>query len=148
MRNIMSKSNFDEIKELDKELNKYKHHYKMFIRLNVVKMVKQGYTRGEAADTFNVHRKSAEKWVKIYNENGISGLEPDYSNCGADSKLTDEQWEELKEIVTNPEEDYDVRRVKNLIEKKYGVKYSRKQIWFILRKKFQLEYDENSLILK
>lgn len=144
----MSKSNFDEIKELDKELNKYKHHYKMFIRLNVVKMVKQGYTRGEAADTFNVHRKSAEKWVKIYNENGISGLEPDYSNCGADSKLTDEQWEELKEIVTNPEEDYDVRRVKNLIEKKYGVKYSRKQIWFILRKKFQLEYDENSLILK
>ena len=144
----MSKSNFDEIKELDKELNKYKHHYKMFIRLNVVNMVKQGYTRGEAADTFNVHRKSAEKWVKIYNENGISGLEPDYSNCGADSKLTDEQWEELKEIVTNPEEDYDVRRVKNLIEKKYGVKYSRKQIWFILRKKFQLEYDENSLILK
>ena len=144
----MSKSNFDEIKELDKELNKYKHHYKMFIRLSVVKMVKQGYTRGEAADTLNVHRKSAEKWVKIYNENGISGLEPDYSNCGADSKLTDEQWEELKEIVTNPEEDYDVRRVKNLIEKKYGVKYSRKQIWFILRKKFQLEYDENSLILK
>ena len=142
------KSNSYEIKEIDNELNKYKHHYKMFIRLSVVKMVKQGYTRGEAAEAFNVHRKSAEKWVKIYNEKGLSGLEPDYSKCGVDSKLTDEQLEELKKIVTDPEKDYDMRSVKKLIEEKYGVKYSRKQIWVILRKKFGLQYDENSLILK
>lgn len=142
------KSNINEIKEIDKELNKYKPHYKMFIRLSVVKMVKEGYTRGEAAETFNVHRKSAEKWVKIYNEKGIEGLEPDYSKCGVDSKLSEEQLEELKKIVTDPENDYDVRSVKKLIEEKYGVKYSRKQIWVILRKKFGLNYDENSLILK
>ena len=144
----MDKLNSDEIKELDNELNKYKPYYKMFIRLSVVKMVKQGYTRGEAAEAFNVHRKSAEKWVKLYNDDGISGLEPDYSRCGVDSKLSDEQLEELKKIVTNPEKDYDVKTVKKLIEDKYGVKYSRKQIWYILRKKFGLNYDENSLILK
>ena len=143
-----NKSYSSEIKEINNELNKYKHHYKMFIRLSVVKMVKEGYTRGEAAEAFNVHRKSAEKWVKIYNEKGINGLEPDYSKCGVDSKLSDEQLEELKKIVTNPEKDYDVMSVKKLIEEKYGVKYSRKQIWVILRKKFGLNYDQNSLILK
>ena len=111
-------------------------------------MVKEGYTRGEAAEAFNVHRKSAEKWVKIYNKKGIHGLEPDYSKSGVDSKLSNEQLEELKNIVTNPEKDYDVTSVKKLIEDKYGVTYSRKQIWVILRKKFGLNYDENSLILK
>ena len=141
-------SNLDEIKKIDNELNKYKQSYKMFIRLSVVKMVKQGYTRGEAADAFNVHRKSAENWVKIYNEEGIGGLEPDYSKCGVSSKLSDEQMEELKKIVTDPEKDYDVKSVRELIKDKYGVKYTRKQVWFILRKKFGLNYDENNLILK
>ena len=141
-------SNLDEIKKIDNELNKYKQSYKMFIRLSVVKMVKQGYTRGEAADAFNVHRKSAENWVKIYNEEGIGGLEPDYSKCGVSSKLSDEQMEELKKIVTDPEKDYDVKSVRKLIKDKYGVKYTRKQVWFILRKKFGLNYDENNLILK
>ena len=146
--NSSSKAYSNEIREIDNELNKYKHSYKMFIRLSVVKMVKQGYTRGEAADAFNVHRKSAEKWVKIYNKEGLSGLEPDYSRCGVNSKLSDEQMEELKKIVTDPENNYDVMSVKKLIEEKYGVKYTRKQIWVILRKKFGLNYDENSLILK
>ena len=86
-----NKNNLKEIKEIEKELNKYRPHYKMFIRLSVVKLVKEGMSRGEAADTFNVHRKSAENWVKIYDKKGLSGLIPDYSNCGVESKLSDEQ---------------------------------------------------------
>ena len=39
---INENDNLEDIKEIDRELNKYKQHYKMYIRLSVVKMVKQG----------------------------------------------------------------------------------------------------------
>jgi transposase len=131
-------SDVKEINLINNELNKYKHHYKMFVRLSVVKMVLQGATRGEAAEAFNVHRKSAENWVKIYNEKGISGLEPDYSKCGADSKLSNEQLEELKNILINSKKDYNVSSVNKLIEEKFGIKYSYKQTWVIVNKKLEL----------
>ena len=138
----------EEIKKIDNELNKYKPYYKMFIRLSVVKMVLQGVTRGVAAEAFNVHRKSAENWVKIYNKKGISGLQPDYSKCGADSKLSNKQLEELKNIIINSEKDYDINSANELIENKYGIKYSYKQTWIILIKKLGFNYEEHKLILK
>ena len=49
----------DEIKEIDRRLKNYKHDYTMYLRLSVIKLVKQGCTRGEAAEKFNVHRKTA-----------------------------------------------------------------------------------------
>ena len=120
----------------------------MFIRLRVVKMVLQGVTRGVAAEAFNVHRKSAENWVKIYNEKGISGLQPDYTKCGADSKLSNKQLEELKNIIINSEKDYDINSANELIENKYGIKYSYKQTWIILIKKLGFTYEEHKLIFK
>lgn len=44
-KNIMSKGKIikeDEIKELTKHLEDYKHHYKMYIRILAVRMVKLG----------------------------------------------------------------------------------------------------------
>lgn len=42
---ISNKNDLKEIKEIEKELNKYKAHYKMYIRLSVVKLVKEGMSR-------------------------------------------------------------------------------------------------------
>lgn len=142
-----NKNNLKEIKEIEKELNKYRPHYKMFIRLSVVKLVKEGMSRGEAADTFNVHRKSAENWVKIYDKKGLSGLIPDYSNCGVESKLSDEQLEELKNIILDPQKDYDINMVRELIREKYNVNYSYKQTWITVRQKLSLNYDNNIITL-
>ena len=119
----------------------------MFIRLSVVKLVKEGMSRGEAADTFNVHRKSAENWVKIYDKKGLSGLIPDYSNCGVESKLSDEQLEELKNIILDPQKDYDINMVRELIREKYNVNYSYKQTWITVRQKLSLNYDNNIITL-
>ena len=142
-----NKNNLKEIKEIEKELNKYRPQYKMFIRLSVVKLVKEGMSRGEAADTFNVHRKSAENWVKIYDKKGLSGLIPDYSNCGVESKLSDEQLEELKNIILDPQKDYDINMVRELIREKYNVNYSYKQTWITVRQKLSLNYDNNIITL-
>ena len=132
-------SDSDEIREIDSRLKSYKHDYTMYLRLSVIKLVKQGYTRGEAAEKVHVHRKTAENWVKLYNEYGLEGLEPDYSNCGVNCRLSDDQLEELKMIVTDPDAEFDTQGVRKLIEEKYDVKYSYKQTWFILTKKLGIK---------
>lgn len=142
-----TKNNLDDIKEIDRELKKYKQHYKMYIRLSVVKMVKEGSSRGEAADFYNVHRKTAENWVKAFNEEGISGLIPDYSNCGAECRLSNEQLIQLKNEVTDPKKEYNISKARTLIQNKYGVKYTYKQTWVIITEKLGLNYVNNKITL-
>lgn len=143
---ISNKNDLKEIKEIEKELNKYKAHYKMYIRLSVVKLVKEGISRGEAADAFNVHRKSAENWVKLYYKKGLGGLIPDYSNCGVNSKLTDKQLDKLKKILLDSKKDYDINMARALIKEEFNVQYTYKQTWVIIREKLGLNYENNKII--
>ena len=143
INNITSKekiSNEEEVRELTKQLNEYKHHYKMYIRILAVRMVKLGESRIKVGEYLHINRQTIGKWVKIYDEEGIEGLDPDYSNCGAKSRLNDNQLEELYEILTNPDSHYTIKGTKKLIKEKYGVDYSIKQVWVITRLKFGLNY--------
>lgn len=135
----------EEMKEFDNQLNKYKHHHKMYIRILAVKMVKSGQTRTEVAKIIDYNRHTVGRWVKLYDEQGFEGLEPDYSNCGAECRLTDEQLNELREEITDPKENYDIKQVQALIKKKYGVEYTYKQTWVIVRKKFKHNYRKPNL---
>ncbi len=137
-----------ELKEIDRRLKMYKPYYNMYNRLLVIKSVKEGMTRGDAADLVNVHRKTAENWVKLYNENGLDGLEPDYSNCGQTCRLTDDQLIELKNFIIESPEQYDVESIRGIIKEKYNVKYSHKQTWEILTKKLDLTIKKNKLVAK
>lgn len=135
-------TNNDEVKELTEHLNEYKHHFKMYIRILAVRMVKLGESRIKVGEYLHVNRQTVGKWVKIYDEEGIDGLDPDYSNCGAKSRLNEEQLEELYEILSNPNSHYTIKRTKKLIKEKYGVDYSIKQVWVITRLKFGLNYQK------
>lgn len=139
-------SNFNDLKEINLLLKEYKPYYNMYKKLLVVKNVKEGMSRGEAAKVVNVHRKTAENWVKLYNENGLDGLESNYSNCGLNCKLSDEQLSELKNLVVKEPGKYTVEDIRILIIKNYNIRYSKKQTWFILRRKLGLSYDGNKLI--
>lgn len=136
----------EEINELNNSLKKYSHHHKMYVRVLAVKMVKQGYTRTAVAENLNVNRQTVGNWVKQYNEHGLEGLEPDYSNCGIKCRLTDEQLIELKEIIINPNNHYTIKKTMKLIEEKYGIKYSYKQVWEITTQKLGLNYRKPYLI--
>ena len=59
--------------------------------------------------------------VKNYDKMGSDGLKADYSNCGAESRLTDKQLKELFEILTDPDEHYTLRDARNLIKEKYSI---------------------------
>lgn len=130
----------EELKEFDKQLKIYSNHHKMYTRILAVKMVKQGETRTRVAEFLNINRQTVGRWVKQYDEYGFEGLKPDYSNCGAECRLTNEQLGEIYEIITNPKEHYDIKRTRKLIKDKYNIDYSYKQVWVIVRKKLNLNY--------
>ena len=77
---------------------------------------------------------------------GIDGLKSDYSNCGAESRVTNKQLNDLFEILIYPNEHYTLRDARNLIKKNYGIEYSPKQVWVITRKKLGLNYRKHYLV--
>ena len=129
-----------ELSEIAEMLKEYRKYYDVYRRLLVIHMVANGESIAKASKNINISRKTGERWVKQYNENGIAGLFSNYSNCGRKSYLTDQQLNELKEILTGDEEKYNLKEVRNLIKEKYGITYSEKQIWVITRQKLNLNY--------
>ena len=143
---INESPNQQEIIDLKKELKKYQKEYKLYQRILAVLMVKSGETRKKVAEYVDVHRNTVGAWVKNYDKNGIEGLKSDYTRCGAESRLTDEQLKELFEILTNSNEQYTLRDARNIIKKNYGIEYTPKQVWVITRKKLGLNYKKPYLI--
>ena len=83
---------------------------------------------------------------KNYDQKWIDGLKSDYSNCGAESRLTPKQMKELFEILINPNKHYTLRDARNIIKERYGVEYTPKQVWIITRKKLRLNYRKPYLV--
>ena len=128
------------ISEIEAMLKEYKEQYDIYRHLLLIRMVAKGESIAKASKNMNISRKTGERWVKQYNEQGIDGLFSNYSNCGRKSYLTEAQLEELREIITGSEEKYNLKQVHDLIKDKYGVDYSEKQVWVITREKLNLNY--------
>ena len=135
-----------EIEELNKYLKEYRQSHNIYMRLLAVRMVKLGETRTMVGEFTHKDRKTIGNWVKAYDEYGIEGLIPDYSNCGTKSKLTNNQLIELKIILSDPDKHYTIIGAKELIEERFGVTYSYKQVWEITRKKLGFNYCKPFLI--
>lgn len=138
--------NQNEIRDLKNELKKYKKEHKLYQRIHAVLMVKSGETRKKVAEYMGYHRNTIGEWVKNYDQKGIDGLKSDYSNCGAESRLTPKQMKELFEILINPNKHYTLRDARNIIKERYGVEYTPKQVWIITRKKLRLNYRKPYLV--
>ena len=136
----------NEIAELEKYLKEYRQAHNIYIRIMGVRMVKLGQTRTTVAKYVGKDRKTIGKWVKAYDEYGIEGLIPDYSSCGTKSKLTDEQLVELKILLSDPDKHYTIMGAKELIEDRFRITYSYKQVWEITRKKLGFNYCKPFLI--
>ena len=114
-----------ELSEISEMLREYKEYYNVYRRLLIIHMVANGESIAKASKNINISRKTGERWVRQYNENGVDGLFSNYSNCGRKSYLTEQQLKELKEIITGTEEKYNLKDLRNLIEEKYDITYSK-----------------------
>jgi transposase len=126
----------DEINEL---LKKFKEPHMIYQRLILLKLLNNGKTIKEASEFIGVRRETGSRWLKRYNENGVEGLMLDYKNCGRHSFLTDEQKRDLKEILSKLEKNYTLKDAKKIIKDNYGIDYSEKQVWVIIREQLGLK---------
>lgn len=127
--------------EINKLISNLKIEVSLYKRLLFLKSIKQGTPIKHATEAIGVNRGTGFRWIKQYNEGGLEGLMPKYGG-GRPSFLSDEQLKELKQILSNPEENYSIHEVQTLINEKYGIKYSYKQVWEIVRKKLAMNYSK------
>ena len=87
----------------------------------------------------NVSRKTGERWVREYNEKGIDGLMPDYSNCGLESELDDGKLQILYEAITTSDKGLTIEDVREMIYTLFKIKFSYNNVWFLTRKKIRIK---------
>jgi putative transposase len=87
--------------ELSELIKIKKHDCQMFKKLSLIRDVKNGKKVADVCDVLQISETTGHNWVDNYNEKGLSGLKPNYSNNGRKAKLSDEQKEELVKILEN-----------------------------------------------
>ena len=110
--------------DLNDLIKEHKDSYNIYRRAYLIKMVKNGDTIKKASEIMNVSRKTGERWVREYNEKGIDGLMPDYSNCGLESELDDEKLQILYEAITNSDKGLTIEDVREMIYTLFKIEFS------------------------
>jgi putative transposase len=117
--------------EYEKELQSFARAKRTYERICFVRMRYKGYSVEESASAAGMSVKTGYNIQELWNEGGMAALEPKF-NGGRPSRMTDEQKEEIKEMLSiNPVSTKDVRL---WIKEEYGIDYSEKQVHVNLKK--------------
>jgi len=106
-----------------------------------VKMLLQGSTIKDASKSVGVNRQTGAEWLKRYNEEGYDGLIPKFAG-GKPGKLSENQKNELKNILMDKNSNYTITEVVKLIKELYDVEFSYKRVWTLVRVEFGLNYSK------
>ena len=127
----------DEIKKIVKEELRKEKRVVVKERLTAINMYINGMTQKSVAKSLGRDRGFVWIALKNYFSKGLKGLE---EQRGGDrrSQLSIDQRQELGYIINNSypinAKGWDGNIIVELIEHKYGVKYSRESVYHILRK--------------
>jgi len=111
-------------------------------RLRAILIKDEGKKIRGITQELGVVPKTVNRWIDQWNEKGLEGFRPQKPK-GRPQKLSEEAWEEIKDIVDNKSpRDYgydvdlwDTKTIKILIRDHYGVDYELKYMYRLLRKK-------------
>ncbi|ADL57733.1 transposase [Methanothermobacter marburgensis str. Marburg] len=123
--------------ELDKRIKKLEKDTRVLQRLYFIRHLYRGMSVEEAADLAGTTKATGYAWLKRWNSKGYEGLIPEFGG-GRPSKLTEDEKEELKEMLKR-KDSWTTKEVQDLIEDKFGVNYSSWQVRRIL-KSFGMKY--------
>jgi putative transposase len=118
--------------ELLKRIKSPEKDVKVLQRLYFIKYRYEGVMVEDAAKRVEISKPVAYIWQERWNKEGIEGLKPKFAG-GKPSKLTDNQKEQMKEIL-NKRDDWTTEEIRKLISEEFMVEYTLKQIRIILRK--------------
>lgn len=136
----------DEIRAMEKVLRSEvaeKAQLRAIERLMFIKMRLQGVEMAKAMAVLDISKPTAYQWQDEWNKRGLDSIVPGYAG-GAPRRLTDEQLDEVKKAIT--ERCMSTAEVQDFIEKRFEVKYSKKQIAVRMRElglHFAKPYDKD-----
>lgn len=128
-----------DLKIVDDIINEAKIICKAYKRAIFIKKVVSTGSIKDSALFVGVHPNTGSEWLKRFNEEGIDGLFPKYAG-GRPSFLSDDELDELKNLLKAENENYSIKDAKKLIYDEFSVDYSYKQVWEIVTKKLGLSY--------
>jgi len=145
---VVTRATAEEIRKLLRKDEKYM----VGVRLYAVWQVAEGAASRDLEKIYNVSFKSVCNWVNEFNEHGVEGLQ-DAPKSGRKPRLSKDQLESLKKTITNEaptQYNYNTSTwtgpiVKDYIEKHFGVKYKKAQIYNLL-KKMGLSYQKSKAV--
>lgn len=123
-----------------KERSYSSQNVREYRRLRAVELFNNGMKAVRIAEVLGVTRGAVSQWLKRYREQGIDSL------CHRvmqkrPAKLSDSQIERLKAMLSQGAEDFGysgavwtARRIRELIEIKFGVKYTVRHVQRLMKK--------------
>lgn len=127
----------DEIYQLLRKDEKYM----IGVRLYAVYQISSGAVSRDLEKIYNVSFKSVYNWIHRFNKYGVEGLK-DEQRSGRKPRLSNEELEKIKATVLNKQPvEYNYNSstwtgplLIDYIEKQFGVKFKRAQIYNIMKK--------------
>ena len=128
MYRIERKMPEDDLKRLIRSLER---STKILKRLLFIRYRYDGDSVETASKRIGITKMMGYSWQRRWNQNGYKGLIPRYAGKGP-SKMSEEQKELLREKLKNGQ--YTTAQVRNIIMEQFGIEYTMKQVWVILKK--------------
>jgi len=115
--------------------------YMIGVRLYAIYQIASGAVSRDLEKMYNVSFKTVCNWVHQFNEKGINGLK-EYRRSGRKPRLSDKDMASIKKTILNEEPtqyNYNTSTwtgplLIDYIERKFGIKYKKAQIYNIMRK--------------
>ena len=117
--------------DLNRLIRSLERSTKMLKRLLFVKYRYDGDSVEEAAKRIDITKMIGYIWQGRWNQNGYRGLIPRYAGKGP-SKMSEEQRSLLKDRLKDGQ--YTTAHVRDIIRNEFGIEYTMKQAWIILKK--------------
>ena len=125
---IERKMTEDDLNRLIKSLER---STKMLKRLLFVKYRYDGNSVEEASKRIGITKMIGYIWQRRWNKDGYRGLILRYAEKGP-SKMSEEQRNLLKDKLKDGQ--YTTAQVRDIIRNEFGIEYTMKQVWVILKK--------------
>ena len=118
--------------ELEQRIRILEKDTRVLKRLYFIRYRYEGDSVETAAEKVGVYKMVAYQWQDRWNEDGYEGLIPRFAG-GKSSKLSMEKNERLRSILEE-RDDWTTEEVQDLIEKRFGIRFTQKHVRTILRK--------------
>lgn len=144
------KSKQAQIKILEHALKKGKLNTREYIRTQAVFLNLKGHTHKQIAETTLKSIDAIEKWITLFNKQGIDGLKDKPTDRARNYKLTREQKDKIKKLITKNSPNqlglkgdfWNPNLLKQLVKREFKVVYKVKKSYIELLKYCGFSYQK------